>query len=62
LGVTVTDVITGGAVVKLAVTVVLPFITTVQVTVMRSVHPVHEAKLSTPAVAGAVKVTDVPVR
>jgi heme exporter protein D len=44
----------------LAVTVVLAFSVTVQVTVVVVAHPVHEAKALLPDVAGAVSVTDVP--
>jgi hypothetical protein len=44
----------------LAVTVVLALIATVQVTVVVVAHPVHEAKVLLPEVAGAVSVTDVP--
>jgi hypothetical protein len=39
----------------LAVTVVLPFMVTLQVTVLDVVHPVHEEKLLPPAVADAVR-------
>jgi hypothetical protein len=41
----------------LAVTVIPAFIVTVQVTVLAVVHPLHEAKVLPPAVAGAVSVT-----
>lgn len=44
----------------MAVTVVLAFIVTLQVTVLAVVHPVHETKLSPLAVAGAVRVIAVP--
>jgi hypothetical protein len=61
LGVTLTDVTTGAPdEEKVAVTVVLALITTVQVTVLTVVHPVHEAKVLLPALEGAVRVTDVP--
>jgi hypothetical protein len=43
------------------VTVVLAVIDTVQVTVLAEVQPVHEEKVLLPEVAGAVKVTEVPV-
>jgi len=43
-----------------AVTVVLAFIVTLQVTVVAELHPVHEVKAWEPAVAGAVIVTDAP--
>jgi hypothetical protein len=42
------------------VTVVPAFIVTLQVTVLAVVHPLHEEKLLTPEVAGAVRVTDDP--
>jgi hypothetical protein len=61
LGVTVTDVMAGPVdVVKLAVTVALAFITTVQVTVLAVVHPDHEVKVLLPELEGAVSVTVVP--
>ena len=44
----------------MAVTVVLAFTVTLQVTVLAVVHPVHELKVLAPEVAGAVSVTDVP--
>jgi len=46
--------------VKAAVTVVLAFIVTLQVTVVADVHPDHELKLLFPAVAGAPKTIVVP--
>jgi hypothetical protein len=55
LGVTVNE-----GEVYLAVTVVLALIDTVQVTVVEEAHPLHEAKVLLPEVAGAVSVTDVP--
>jgi hypothetical protein len=44
----------------LAVTVVLLFIVTLQVSVLALVHPVHEEKAFPLAVAGAVRVTAAP--
>jgi hypothetical protein len=44
----------------LAVTVVLAFKVTVQVTVLADVHPVHELNGLLPAVLGAVSVTEAP--
>jgi len=46
--------------VKAAVTVVLAFIVTLQVTVVADVHPDQEVKLWDPAVAGAEIVTAAP--
>ncbi len=61
LGVTLTDVIPGPADdEKLAATVVLAFMATVQVTVLTVVQPVQETKVLLPALEGAVSVTDVP--
>ena len=44
----------------MAVTVVVAFKVTEQVTVLALVHPVQEEKTLLPAVAGAVSVTDAP--
>jgi len=51
-------VITGGTYV--AVTAAFPFTVTVQVAPLVEVQPDHEENLLLPAVADAVKVTDVP--
>ncbi len=44
-----------------AVTVLLAFMVTVQVTVVADPQPVHPVNVSLPEVVGAVKVTTVPV-
>jgi len=58
LGETLIEVIVGP--VYVAVTAVLAFIVTLQVTVVAEVQPDHETKVWTPDVARAVNVTDAP--